>query len=337
MYCLVLFLIWPKSGEMRSSQSLPEISIISLTCNQPILPKPPDFRVLRAEEFLKARSLSANSQRAYRRELERFLAWTDKAWADITPRNVTQFKTDLLKQGLKRTSVNRAIASLKSFFTWFHHTYPGSVHQKPTVGVAFEKVPLPEARDLSPEQVEALFAALDYRGTTQLRDTAILSVLTHGLRANEVCGLNVADYDGIRLHIRQAKDDSTGTVPMNQQSRANLDRYLAERKSQGLLHQDSPLFVSIGNSYAGQRLGYQGLYLMVKDIGTISGIDNLTPHRLRHTFATMLMLEGVDRLHGMTLTRHKDEKSYRRYTKRALQLAAEQAFYQAIGENHPEG
>jgi integrase/recombinase XerD len=317
--------------------TLPIVRVIPLHSQQPALPKPPtDLRQLRVNEFLQARSLSANSKRAYRRELERFLDWTDKSWTDITPRHITQYKTDLLGQGLKSTSVNRAIATLKSFFTWFHHTYPSSVHQKPTVGVAFEKVPLPEARDLSPEQVEALFAALDYRSNTQLRDTAILSVLAHGLRANEVCALNVGDYDGIRLHIRQAKDDSTGTVPLSQQARANLDQYLQKRGSQGTLIENSPLFLSIGNSHVGKRLGYQGLYLMVKDLGDLSGINDLTPHRLRHTFATMLMLQGVDRLHGMTLTRHKDEKSYRRYTKRALQLAAEQAFYQAIGESCPD-
>jgi integrase/recombinase XerD len=53
------------------------------------------------DEFLQARSLSPNSQKAYRRELERFLEWTDKAWSDITPRQIAQFKADLLEERLK--------------------------------------------------------------------------------------------------------------------------------------------------------------------------------------------------------------------------------------------
>jgi integrase/recombinase XerD len=289
------------------------------------------------DEFLQARSLSSNSQKAYRRELERFLEWTDKAWSDITPRQIAQFKADLLEEGLKATTVNRAIATLKSFFNWLHKTYPATLNNgTPTLAVSLEKVPLPPPRDLSEAEAEALFAALDYRGDTQLRDMAILSVLVHGLRAGEVCGLNAGDYDGSRLNIRRAKDDSTGTVPLNRQARAALDDYLAERKLQGDVGLDSPLFVSIGNSYAGKRLGYQGLYLMVKDLGAIAGIEDLTPHRLRHTFATMLLLRGMDSLHAKTLTRHKSEATFQRYTKRAKQVAAERAFYQSIGEEPPQ-
>ncbi|MDX2229765.1 MAG: tyrosine-type recombinase/integrase, partial [Leptolyngbyaceae cyanobacterium bins.349] len=67
------------------------------------------------------------------------------------------------------------------------------------------------------------------------------------------------------------------------------------------------------------------------------GIPDLTPHRLRHTYATGLLLKGMDSLHARTLTRHKSEGSFKRYTKRAMAVAAEQAFYQAMGEEMPEG
>jgi integrase/recombinase XerD len=322
---------------MQSPKALPQISIISLTSNQPTLPQPPaDLRVMRVEEFLQARSLSANSKRAYRRELERFLNWTDKAWSDITHRQITQFKADLLEQGIKPTTVNRAIASLKSFFAWLHKTYPQTLAQSPTAGVSLQKVPLPPARDLAEEDVEALYAALNYRRETQRRDTAILAVLAHGLRAGEVCALNMADYDGVRLHIRQAKDDSTGTVPLNRQGRTDLNAYLEERQQQGTIFPESPLFLASGNVHAGERLGYQGLYLMIKDLAAIAGIEDFTPHRLRHTYATGLLLKGMDSLHARTLTRHKSEVTFQRYAKRAKQLAAEQAFYQAIGEDAPE-
>lgn len=80
-----------------------------------------------------------------------------------------------------------------------------------------------------------------------MRDTALLAILSHGLRAGEVCGLNVGDYDGIRLTIRQAKDDSTGTVPLAAAARLALDSYLGWRKRLGEnLQPDRPLFVSQG-------------------------------------------------------------------------------------------
>ncbi len=83
-------------------------------------------------------------------------------------------------------------------------------------------------------------------------------------------------------------------------------------------------------------MGYKGLYYIFRELGAIAGIAELTPHRLRHTFATSLLLYGMDSLHARTLTRHKSEASFQRYTKRARAVAAEQAFYVAIGEKAPE-
>jgi integrase/recombinase XerD len=85
----------------------------------------------------------------------------------------------------------------------------------------------------------------------------------------------------------------------------------------------------------GERLGYQGIYYTIRELGQIAGIANLTPHRLRHTYATKLLLKGIDSLHARTLTRHKSEANFKRYAKRALAAAAERAFYEAIGEEPP--
>jgi len=318
------------------ADSLPPIRLISFN-SAPApqqLPVPPqDLRCLRVEEFLLARSLSANSQRAYRRELARFLEWTDRSLADITPRQIAQFKFYLLEQGLTATSVNRALATLKSFFSWLMKADPDLRQHDPTEPVMLEKVPLPPARDLSPEEVAALIEALEYRGETQSRDTALLAILSHGLRASEVLGLNVDDYDGVRLTIREAKDDSTGTVPLSKASRAALDDYLEWRRAQGESRQlETPMFVGQGHNNSGERLGYKGLYNVVRDLGELAGVKNLTPHRLRHTYACNLLLLGMDSLHARTLTRHKSESSFQRYAKRAKAAAAERAYYLAIGE-----
>ncbi len=282
-------------------------------------------------------SLSANSQRAYRRELARFLEWTDRSWADITPRQIAQFKFHLLEQGLSATSANRALAALKSFFSWLVKAYPELRQHNPTAAVLLEKVPLPPARDLSPEEVAALIEALEYRGESQSRDTALLAVLSHGLRASEVLGLNVGDYGGMRLTIREAKDDNTGTVPLSKASRAALDDYLEWRREQGeSLRLDTPLFVGQGHNNSGERLGYKGLYNVVRDLGQLAKVRNLTPHRLRHTYACNLLLLGMDSFHARTLTRHKSEFSFQRYAKRAKAAAAERAYYLAIGEEPGE-
>ena len=191
---------------------------------------------------------------------------------------------------------------------------------------------------MSDPEVEALLQALQQRPPYKvLRDTAIFFVLLHGLRAGEVVALNLEDYDGIRLRIRQGKDDSSGTVPLNQQARSSLNAYLKQRRERGeRFSAKKPLFLSHSPmANASSRLGYQGIYYFIKELGEVAGIAHLTPHRLRHTYATKLLLKGVDSLHARTLTRHKSEVTFKRYAKRALAAAAERAFYQAIGEEPP--
>ncbi len=359
------------------SEGLPEIRLISTTPASPNRDRSPtDLRWLRVEEFFQARSLSPNTQKAYRRELKRFLGWTDRAWSDLTPRQIAQFKTYLQGQDLSPNSVNRALTALMSFFDWFRAAYPEQIAHDPTTAVEMERVPLPPARDLSEVEMAALYLALSERRETEVRDHALVAVLSHGLRAEEVVNLNVGDYDGVRLTIREAKDDSTGTVPLSRQAREQLNTYLVQRRSEeDELLPDAPLFLSCGRNRGGQRLGYQGLYYTIKSLGKIASeqaqlaleyqqeieqdvreydsenpwlkfseaelkqilsLVNVHPHQLRHTFATGLLLRGVESLHARTLTRHKSEASFKRYAKRALSAAAERAFYQSIGEEPPE-
>ncbi|MBW4659716.1 MAG: tyrosine-type recombinase/integrase [Drouetiella hepatica Uher 2000/2452] len=359
------------------SDGLPSIRLVASTAPASThLREPADLRWLRVEEYFQARSLAANTQKAYRRELKRFLVWTDRAWADFTPRQIAQFKAYLQGQKLSKNSINRALTALMSFFDWFRAAYPEQIAHDPTTAVEMERVPLPPARDLSDIEVAALYLALEKRGETEMRDRSLLAVLSHGLRAEEVVNLNVEDFDGVRLTIRQAKDDSTGTVPLDRQAREQLNLYLIHcRATKEDLPSDSPLFLSYGRNRGGQRLGYQGLYYAVKSLGKIAAAQaqsalerqqrigpgaietasqdrwgqfseselkqiltlvNVHPHQLRHTFATGLLLRGVESLHARTLTRHKSEASFKRYAKRSLSAAAERAFYQSIGEEAPE-
>ena len=362
---------------LSESDGLPPIRLVASTASASThLREPADLRWLRVEEFFQARSLAENTQKAYRRELKRFLFWSDRAWADITPRQIAQFKAHLQGQNLSKNSVNRALTALMSFFAWFRAAYPEQIAHDPTTAVEMERIPLPPARDLSEIEVAALYLALEERGELEVRDRALLAVLSHGLRAEEVVNLNIEDYDGVRLTIREAKDDSTGTVPLGRQAREQLNTYLVARRSEeGDLPSDNPLFLSYGRNRGGKRLGYQGLYYAVKSLGKIAAeqaqlalerqkkikqgeieldsqdrwghfseadlkqilaLVNVHPHQLRHTFATGLLLRGVESLHARTLTRHKSEASFKRYAKRALSAAAERAFYQSIGEDLPE-
>ena len=167
------------------------------------------------------------------------------------------------------------------------------------------------------------------RGRHAKRDTALLRVLEHGLRASEVTALNVKDYDGKRLQIVEAKRDSVGFVPLLSNARTAIDTYLEWREVEGMeVEETSALFLSHSHKSKGKRLTYDGLYGIVKDLVAIAGLEKCYPHRLRHTLATNLALSGMDSMLARRITRHKSEASYQRYSERGLDLKAEEQFWQ---------
>jgi integrase/recombinase XerD len=298
-----------------------------------------ELRETRIEEFLQARSLSPNSKIAYRRDLNHFLRWIDIGWSAVTPRQVAQFKTHLLRidpntnrRVLADSSVCRILGTLKNFYGWLLKSQYVSVD--PTIGIELPKLKEPEAQNLDDLTVEQILQAAS-DGSIPERNLAIVSVLLHGLRASEVVNLNLEDYDGQRLNIREAKADSKGKVPLTLQTRSRLDLYLEWRERQGHeIEPNSPIFISESNRNRGQRLSYDGIYKVIKEFETATNVS-IHPHQFRHTFATNMMVRGMNPYHVMTMTRHRSTASFRRYTKAADQAAAEAAFYQTVDAQKP--
>ncbi|BAU13957.1 integrase domain protein SAM domain protein [Leptolyngbya sp. NIES-3755] len=328
-------------------------------------PPPDDLRWTRVEQWLAAKSLAQNTKRSYTRELKRFWNWTNKPWNQVTIWDVTRYKeyletaliqeseTNTLKRQLSPNSVALAVRSLKSFFRWMEQAH--YIIENPTLAVSVPTESEPESKELTDLQVQALYAALERRGHSQLRDTALLATLSHGLRAEEASHLNVEDYDGRRLHIREAKQGSTGRVPLDQDACNALNAYLEWRKGQGeSLTADTPLFVNYSRDprVRGRRLSYDGIYLVVKQLGQmaidlaleqiqdkpearsvadlvgweIAVLAEVYPHQLRHTFASNLVLGGMDAYLAMSLTRHRSVSVFKRYSNKAREKQAEQAF-----------
>lgn len=335
-------------------------------------PPPNDLRWIRVEQWLAAKSLAKNTKRSYIKELKRFWNWTNKPWNQVTTWDVTCYKehletaliqeseTDTLKRQLSPNSVALAMRSLKSFFRWLRQA--NYIADNPTLAVSLPSESEPESKELTDLQVQALYAALERRGHSRLRDTALLAVLSHGLRAKEASHLNVEDYDGRRLHIREAKQGSTGRVPVDQDACAALNTYLEWRKEQGeSLTADTPLFVNYSRDprVRGRRLSYDGVYLVVKQLGQmaidlaleqvqdepeahsvadlvgweIAALAEIHPHQLRHTFASNLVLGGMDAYLAMALTRHRSVSVFKRYSNKAREKQAETAFRQMRGES----
>ena len=317
--------------------SVPEPKLIVLSdnhsANRATHLESTEIRRSRIEEFLDARSLAANTRKAYQDDLLRFVAWIQEPWNSITPRQVTQFKMFLLQvddkgvRSLSDASAKRILQTLKNFLGWM--TRSGYIDRDPSHDVHLPKLQEPEANHLTDEQVSAIFNAA-MESSLPDRNMALLSILRHGLRAQETSNLNKGDFDGQRVKIRMAKADSKGSVPIDLDAQLWIERYLQWRESQGdVLTDESPLLASHSNRNAGDRMGYHAIQKLMKSISKTVGFD-FHAHQFRHTFATNLVLKGMNPYHAMTLTRHKSAQAFRRYTKAADELAAEQAFRQLM-------
>ena len=313
---------------------IPDIQIIPVgrVHSKPEPPSPTDLREARVEEFLQARSLSTRTQKAYRQDLQQFLDWSDRSWMDVTPRQVAQFKTHLLRVDLETdqrvlsdATVRRVLGTLKNFLGWM--TRSRHLAFDPTIEIDLPKLLEPEAQNLRDAEVVLILQAIQQLSLPE-RNLALMSALMHGLRANEVSALNREDFDGRRLVVRVAKADSKGAVPLTPEAIQQVEAYLSWRQAQGeWVLPTSPLFVSHSRRNAGERLSYEGIRKVMDAISEKAGIE-FHAHRCRHTFATNLVLKGMNPYHVMTLTRHRSVQSFRRYTKAADQAAAEAAFYE---------
>ncbi|MBD2189931.1 tyrosine-type recombinase/integrase [Pseudanabaena mucicola] len=233
----------------------------------------------------------------------------------MSRRKVTQFKTFLLKErALALSSVNLVLRTLKSFYRWM--LLSEYVVADPTIGIQQERLTDPVAKDLEDEEVLRIYEAI-----------SLGKVMLHGLSAEEVCRLNVEDYVNGELVIKEAKWNSKGEVPLTKLGIQDLDAYLLWwTEQEGKLLNESPLFLSCSNRSQGKRLTYWGIRHVIDDLAEKTGI-NLHSHRGRHTFATNLIVKyELDPSLAMELTRHRDVRSFRRYTNRKNKIAAKRAF-----------
>ncbi|BAZ53953.1 phage integrase family protein [Nostoc sp. NIES-4103] len=181
--------------------------------------------------------------------------------------------------------------------------------------------------------MQRVWQALGLLGETKQRDAALIHILSHGLRAGEVVNLNVSSFDGRLLFLPDTKNDQPRLVPLRKESSLIVAEYIQWRTELGeVLNSLSPLLISHHPSYQGERLSYHGIYFAIEKIGELAGIEDLHPHAFRHTYATDLILLGIDPTHARKLTGHRSDRAFRPYTLRGEQQAAIAAYYRAIGE-----
>ncbi|QUY45435.1 tyrosine-type recombinase/integrase [Acaryochloris marina] len=257
----------------------------------------------------------------------------NKDWHQITMNDLKRYKT-YLESGreLKQGSVGAVLIAIKSFFAWL--VKAGYIEDNPSAAISIPVTPETEGKNLELFQVEALFEALTGR-TTEIRDRAILCLMIYaGLRAEEISLLNAGDYNGVEITIRQAKHGSVGKVPVDDLTdealRANLRIRMVD--CEGGMTADDPLFVSTSHRNKGQRLGYEGIYKLVKALAQDAGWPDIHPHKGRHTYASQLIENGMDAYLAMTLMRQRSVKAFEVYSQKVRYRTAKGVFLENKGE-----
>jgi integrase/recombinase XerD len=167
-----------------------------------------------------------------------------------------------------------------------------------------------------------------------MRNRALLAVLMHGLRAEDVAQLNVGNYNPKErlLCFLRKKGKNEATLPITQACAQAIDEYLDYRRGEGHLEAGSPLFLAVP-PHPPERLGYSGIHRFVsKTIGGAIGLDTLTPHQFRHHYAAWLLSIGVDSTIARSLMGQKSAAVFERYIRGAEAQLGIEAFRRATGE-----
>jgi integrase/recombinase XerD len=279
--------------------------------------------------------LAAASLSSYRRDLTAWAEWLErhpgKNLLAAGRDDVEAFLAAQFRAKAKASSINRRLSSVRRFYRL--HVSQGSIATDPTLRVQAPKLPRRLPKDLSEEQIEALLDAPDTQTTLGLRDRAMLETLyATGLRVSELVGLKLAqmslDSGVVRVLGKGRKERM---VPLGEEAIAWLGRYLSTARTELAGKAKSDAVFLTGRH---GPLTRQAFWQLVKRHGTRAGIAraSLSPHVLRHAFATHLLNHGADLRVVQLLLGHSDITTTTIYTH-----VARERLKQLHQKHHPRG
>ena len=268
------------------------------------------------------KGFSRNTIDAYHNDLNQLASFAEKeiarrgimpSWANFSRQDMLGSLLDLKERNYAVTTLARKIAAAKSFFGFM--MAEGNIRSNPTENISSPKVgkALPDAISIS--QVRQLIDQPAGLSTPEAkRDRAMLELLyASGMRASELVSLNLNDVDTKECYVRCfGKGNKERLIPIYQRAARVVEEYVAEVRSK-LVHSDTEqaLFVN----QRGSRLTRQGLWQILKAYAKSAGLGKqVTPHTLRHSFATHMLSGGADLRSVQELLGHANISTTQIYT-----------------------
>ncbi|MAX55224.1 MAG: site-specific tyrosine recombinase XerD [Alcanivoracaceae bacterium] len=276
------------------------------------------------------KGLSENSLSNYRRDVRQLAIWLQEQGGSLLEAQryqLLEFLADRHQLGISARTVARQLSAVKSFYRWLKRE--GRVPEDPALLIERPKTGRPLPKTLTEADVEALLAAPDLDTPLGLRDRAMLEVLyATGLRVTELVTLTQSQINPRQGLVRViGKGDKERLVPLGEEALHWLVRYLREGRPMLLGNDQELLFPSL----RGTCMTRQTFWHRIKQMAQVAGVQKaLSPHTLRHAFATHLLNHGADLRVVQLLLGHSDLSTTQIYTHVAQQRL--QDLYQ---KHHP--
>ncbi len=286
------------------------------------------------EEAWALKGLAKNTLTSYRYDLQKLAAWAAKkklALTQLTSSNLRDYLDHRYALGHKARSTARMLSCLRSFFRYLLEQE--LMDESPMLRIAYPKIGQSLPKALTEEEVDKLLSAPDTSTALGLRDRTMLELMY-------ACGLRVSELVNLRtdqVNLRQGvlmpfgKGDRERLVPVGEEALAWLTEYRAHDYFRRMhrLSGVRALFLSI----RGQMMTRQAFWYRIKKYAAEAGISQtLSPHNLRHSFASHLLQNGADLRVVQLLLGHASLSTTQIYT-----YITRQRLYQLHAEHHPRG
>ena len=277
------------------------------------------------------KGLSDNTIQAYRRDMAKFAAFADKrglGTAEVRREHVVDFLGTLYRRNLDSRSVARHLVTIRHFFRF--SLTEGVIDDDPAANIESPKFRQSLPEFLSVDEVDRLLRQPDANDTVGIRDKAMIELMySTGLRVSELCGLRVSDLQMDPGCLRCiGKGNKERLVPVGHKALEAVQAYLREARKELSRGVASPyLFLN----QKGHKLNRIAFWKILGEYGRKAGLRKaLTPHMLRHSFATHLLDRGADLRSVQMMLGHSDISTTQIYTH-----VVEERLKQVYKAHHP--